>query len=262
MPGTRAALKQLGFADSYHMVTVFENIMSHPQEWTRAIQHKYQGKGTWTDDDFHRLLSQSQSCSDIPAALFAIELAELYPDAKVVILNRDAEKWYESVLGSVMANAGPPKTPWGMLQGLYLMAFDQEFRAMGKFFKVLFSVGLGFDHAKDKDKAIAWYHERYAEFRAKIPKERCLEFKVQDGFAPLCEFLEVPVPMVKDEETGKMVQASYPRLNDRATFNKRSGAAKGLAMKRANRNLFTWIGKAAVYGGLGYFAWLQYVKRR
>lgn len=245
------------------MVTVFENIMSHPAEWTRAIQYKYQGKGTWTDDDFHRLLSQSQSCSDVPAALFAVELAELYPDAKVVILNRDAEKWYDSVLNSVANNmAGPPKTPWGFLFSMYLLAFDPEFRAMVSFFKVLFSVGLPFDHAKEKDKAIAWYHERYAEFRAKIPKERCLEFKVQDGFGPLCEFLGVDVPKVKDAETGKMVDAEYPRLNDRATFNKRSGAAKALALKRANRNMFTFIGKVAVYGGLGYLAWLQYVKRR
>lgn len=35
--------------------------------------------------------------TDVPAALFIPELLELYPDAKVVLVDRDTEKWWNSV---------------------------------------------------------------------------------------------------------------------------------------------------------------------
>ncbi|HEX5190991.1 MAG TPA: sulfotransferase, partial [Streptosporangiaceae bacterium] len=40
-----------------------------------------------------------------------------------------------------------------------------------------------------------------------VPAERLLEWKPADGWEPLCEFLEVPVP-----------QAPIPHVNDSAMF--------------------------------------------
>jgi len=39
--------------------------------------------------------------------------------------------------------------------------------------------------------------EHYAKIRGSVAKERLLEWKVQDGWVPLCEFLEKPVPEVE-----------------------------------------------------------------
>lgn len=44
---------------------------------------------------------------------------------------------------------------------------------------------------------------------SRIPKERLLVFQVQEGWKPLCEFLDVPIP---DEP--------FPRLNDTANMEK------------------------------------------
>ncbi|KAL1613981.1 hypothetical protein SLS54_010129 [Diplodia seriata] len=42
------------------------------------------------------------------------------------------------------------------------------------------------------------FNEYYAEMRALVPPERLLEYHISEGWGPLCEFLDVPVP--KGEE--------------------------------------------------------------
>jgi hypothetical protein len=38
------------------------------------------------------------------------------------------------------------------------------------------------------------FHEHYAMVRSMVPKERLLEYQVKEGWGPLCDFLECPVP--------------------------------------------------------------------
>ncbi len=40
------------------------------------------------------LLGHCQAVCDVPAACFATELMEAYPDAKVILTNRDIDAWY------------------------------------------------------------------------------------------------------------------------------------------------------------------------
>ena len=47
------------------------------------------------------------------------------------------------------------------------------------------------------------YLDHYAHVRSVVPKDRLLEFKSQDGWEPLCNFLGKDIP---DEP--------YPRIND------------------------------------------------
>lgn len=258
--GTRAALKQLGFSDVYHMITVHKNLETHPAEWIRVIRHKYEGKGEWTKEDWDKLLGQSQSVCDIPGALFGAELAEVYPDAKVVILNRDPEKWYESTLNSVEQLTKP-----SILKGLrllFVLSLDKQFRNFISFQRLLYSKALGFDHSKEKEKALTWFQNQYQEFRDKIPEERRIEWTVQEGWGPLCEHLGVPVPTIEDPVTGKQVEAPFPRLNDRVSFLKNASTIMNSATGRATTRLFELIGKAAVTGAVAYFAWQKWAPRR
>ncbi|KHN93683.1 uncharacterized protein MAM_08458 [Metarhizium album ARSEF 1941] len=59
--------------------------------------------------------------------------------------------------------------------------------------------GLPVDHGPEKDKAIAWFNKSYKDVRGAIPKERRFESSAKDGFKPLCEFLHISVPLVKDD---------------------------------------------------------------
>ncbi|KAH8173578.1 NAD dependent epimerase/dehydratase [Sarocladium implicatum] len=246
----RAALCQLGFFDCYHMHSAQANGARDGPQWARALEAKYNNRGTFTRADWDRLLGKYQACCDIPPAFFSAELAEAYPEAKVVILNRDPEKWYESVLNSIY-KVMTQMTLWDKAKMVYRAALDPEMRgvmAMSRAFKL----PMPYDHGKEKDKALAWYKAQYDEFRERIPAERRLEFSVKDGWEPLCEFLEVPVPMIQDEETGKKVVAPFPRTNDAESLEKTVGKWRGDATRRANTNLLVKIGEAATFGAVGF----------
>ncbi|KAJ6439036.1 hypothetical protein O9K51_08440 [Purpureocillium lavendulum] len=220
----RAALRHLGLHDCYHMKSVSENIEAHPQQWIRAFEAKYAGKGDFTKADWDMLLGFSQACCDMPTAVFSCELAEIYPEAKIIILNRNPEKWYESVLGSVAETMNPTSLRHKLAR-IYICIFDRQMRSWFAFLRVMTSLSMPFNHSRDKDKAIAWFNERYAEFREKIPAHRRIEFSVKDGWVPL---LEVP----------------FPHLNDRASYAVKWDYKCSQAIARANTNLVNCFGRA------------------
>lgn len=245
----RAALCQLGFYDCYHMHTAQTHGDTDGPQWARALDAKYNGKGTFTRADWDHLLGKYQATCDLPAAFFSAELAEAYPDAKVVILNRDPEKWYESVLNSIYKHA-LQMSVWDKMQMMHRVMLDPVTAgvvAMTSRFKN----AMPYDHGKQKDKALAWYQAQYDEFRERIPAERRIEFSVKDGWEPLCEFLGVPVPMIKDEETGEQVVAPFPQLNDQEAVAKNVGKWRKEGTQRANNNMFARVGEAAMVGAVG-----------
>lgn len=257
----RTALHQLGFHNCYHMVSVIESLDVDAELWIKALEAKFGDKGEkWTREDWDKLLGQSQACIDLPAALFTLELAEAYPEAKVIVLNRDPEAWYESVLGSVYKTM-KPLSVLDMLRSLYCAALDPQHRAWVRFGMALGKYGLPYDHGTEKDKAIAWFKQSYQEVRDAIPEDRRFEFSVKDGFEPLCKFLDVPVPTVKDEKTGKMVTAPFPHVNDRATFTSRISGMQSKKMREATSNLFTMISKTVTLGLLGYGGYMMWKTR-
>jgi hypothetical protein len=70
---------------------------------------------------------------------------------------------------------------------------------------------------KIKDK----YREHYALVRRVTPPERLVEFKLSDGWKPLCEFLGKPIP---DKE--------FPYYNNREYFDEKVKVLMSLATKR------------------------------
>ncbi len=57
---------------------------------------------------------------------------------------------------------------------------------------------------EDRDHAIAVFNEHIAEVKRTVPKERLLIFSVREGWGPLCDFLELPIP-----------EGNFPHINDR-----------------------------------------------
>ncbi|KAF5006364.1 hypothetical protein FDECE_7238 [Fusarium decemcellulare] len=153
--GIRNALWQLGFHDCYHMHTLIRDPSRAP-EWVRAFEAKYAGQGSFTRADWDRLLGDCQAVCDVPAAFFGAELAEVYPEAKVIILNRDPEKWYDSVLNSIYTMTKPKGflTKLGMF---YSFLFDTHLQNMMRYSIALRKWVQRYDHGEDKDKALAWY---------------------------------------------------------------------------------------------------------
>ncbi|KAL7921063.1 hypothetical protein ACQKWADRAFT_296817 [Trichoderma austrokoningii] len=258
----RIALEQLGFNDCYHMQNLLENPQQEAPKWIRLIEaHFGNGKGTISKADFNAVLGHHQSCVDVPTALFGVELAAMYPEAKVIILNREPEDWYCSVSESIMASVRPTSR-MAKLAMLFCFAFDPATRAFARFGKAMSGLAFRYDHRTEKDKAIAWYTGTYRRFRDEIPEERRIEYRIQEGWGPLCAYLEVPVPMVRDEETGEMVEAPFPRANDRETFKKKQAEGRKKAMRRARNNLLAGAGRMVLMVAVGYAAYAVWLGGR
>lgn len=57
---------------------------------------------------------------------------------------------------------------------------------------------------QDRGHMVEFFNRHSQEIIATIPSERLLVYEVSDGWEPLCEFLESPVPDVE-----------FPRINSR-----------------------------------------------
>lgn len=236
------------------MHSVLDN-PANAREWVRAFEAKYAGNGTFLRADWDRLLGDCQAVCDAPAAYFGPELAEAYPEAKVIILNRDPEAWYESFLKSIYPLTRP-KALVPKLRMLYCFLLDEHVRCMAAYGTALRKYVTTYDHGTDKEKALAYYKRQYDEFRERIPEHRRIDYTISEGWGPLCEFLEIPAPTVRDEATGELVEAPFPRLNDRERFQGQSSGRLTKATERANANLLSAVGRMALLGVAGYAGYL------
>ncbi len=124
----------------------------------------------------------------MPCLSFAPELISYYPDAKVVLVERDVDKWYQS-WSAFLDNAMSPGLPiLAKLEPYYL----GRIAAVGTKGTDLL-VGSGKSVAAAKARSREAYLKHYALVRSVTPKERLLEFSLADGWGPLCEFLGKPV---------------------------------------------------------------------
>jgi len=196
----KLALEQLGYDKCHHMVEVFKN---PPQLalWRDLSDNK--------PVDFEQLLKGYEAIVDFPGSIFYKKLMQQYPDAKVILSLRDPEKWYKSASDTIY------QLPRGFdrfmmkLVGLFKPEVAHISRNLDFANKV---VWLDFfeNRFKDKDYAIQKFIDWNEEVKRIVPADKLLVFEAQQGWEPLCAFLDKPVPATP-----------YPRVNDTAEFKNR-----------------------------------------
>ncbi len=175
----KVALEQLGYP-CYHMVECFPKGPSHWKHWEQV------GK---SEPDWDTLFEGFTATVDFPACTSYAALAEHYPGARVVLTVRDPEKWFTSVQDTIFGREWLEFLP-GTEAGAYLQATINDY----------------FDNRMhDHDHLIQRFHEHVAEVKRTIAPERLLVFEVAEGWEPLCNFLELPIPA-----------GEFPRINDTA----------------------------------------------
>ena len=238
----QAALEILGCKPSYHMYTpVYQNIYDC-DKWIRAFEAHYHGRGPlFTRDDWDDLLGHHRGVTDAPCACFALELLEAYPEAKVVLVERDVDKWYESfeILVTEMYNP--------TLQ--FLRIIDPPFFGRSTtMLNYIFRDRQGFFQADDKAELLrnakTLYREHYDRIRRVCPPDRLLNFRLEDGWGPLCEFLGKKNPGVP-----------FPRVNERAAM---VGKVREFQRRRMLVVLRKWAFVAAsVWAGWLAVGWVR-----
>lgn len=181
----KTALEMLGFGPCHHMTTALASadLMS---KWISA----HSGTPDWDSvyDGFNATV-------DWPGSYYYRELAEAYPDAKVLLSARSGESWARSVGATIWDSFFGDS----VLHHLMMAQFRTD-PARKQFLEMILDMFtktefLGPDPRNYDPEAAAASMERHnAEVRESIPSHRLLEWWPTDGWEPLCEFLEVPVP--------------------------------------------------------------------
>lgn len=192
----KVALEMLGFGPCYHMVNVLTDLPLAAQ-WEAAMDG---------EPDWEGIFGEHQSTVDYPGSFFYRELADAYPDAKVVLSTRDPEAWEKSMRDTI----------WEFFHGESVMAHlvkarawvDPDWRAYVQIMTRMWAAEGIFAGNELRAGQLAEGIARYEEkVQRNIPEERLLVWSVQEGWEPLCAFLEVDVP-----------DAPFPRLNDSKMF--------------------------------------------
>lgn len=163
----KAALERLLGGPCHHMVELF----GHPEQiptWHAAVRGEM--------PDWRRFLGGYAAAVDWPSAAFWPELSAAFPDATILLSVRDPESWWRSASATIFqAIPNGPGGPW------HDMVVD--------LMRTRFTFPLD-----DRATCLAAYERWYSDARARIPRDRLLEWRASDGWAPLSRALGVAVP--------------------------------------------------------------------
>jgi len=183
----KAALEELGYGPCYHMkIAIYRP--HHLQFFMRAWRGK---KVKWK-----RFFRGYHSVVDWPACSFYKELMAEFPDAKILLNVRDPEAWYDSMYDTIYAIQ--PSFPFWFPPVVRKLHDDIIWNGHFK------------GNFEDRQIAIAAYVDWTDEVKKTVPPDRLLVYNVEDGWAPLCNFLGIPVPEVK----------AFPHINERKSFQR------------------------------------------
>lgn len=181
----RLAIEQLGFAPCFHMEEVAKNMPVQLPLWTAALD----GAADW-----NTIYAGYRSAVDWPTAAFYKELYAAYPEARFILGVRDPHTWAESFEATIhrltFRTEDPPE------------AF-REWLAMVR--RVIARTPIPAD--TDLEGLAAAFRAHTEAVKATIPADQLLVYDIKEGWAPLCAFLDRPVP-----------DAPFPRTNDRSEF--------------------------------------------
>ncbi|KAH6618227.1 hypothetical protein B0J18DRAFT_436871 [Chaetomium sp. MPI-SDFR-AT-0129] len=180
----------------------------------------------YTRQDWDRLWGNDYDVVTDLAAPFTLELIRAYPEAKVIVIQRDFESWWTSfksrLFDPLMAQSSTTTSLWVCwnISGL---------RAVSALRKLFFGLLGGRTREECEENARGAYDRYYRDVRKAVPESRRLEYQMDLGWGPLCEFLGVGVP-----------NTEFPRVN--------SGTEHGEAIRARARKMRVGVVKVVLPG--------------
>jgi Sulfotransferase domain len=186
----KAALERLGFGPCYHGLEALRRA-TDGDHWLAAYE-------TGGQVDWSVIFEGYRATLDWPTIHFWEQLATAYPDAKILLTDRDPERWWDSHVGMFQRGTAfarelnDEQRRWTEESG-----FARMQTALGRIVSATFD-----GRVYDKAHCLRVFEQHYERVRRTMPAERLLDYRVQEGWEPLCRFLGVDVP---DEP--------FPRVN-------------------------------------------------
>ena len=152
--------------------------------------------------DWPKVFSGYRATIDWPSTNYWRELADAFPQARVLLSVRPPEQWWRSFEGTIRK----------LIDSRENASNDHIANVLNYAHTIINEHTFGADTI-DKTTALDVFERRIDEVTATIPANRLLVFDVAQGWPPLCEFLGVPVP-----------QTGFPHINDEGEFWQHFGA--------------------------------------
>ena len=184
--GTRSlkyALQKLTKKPAYHMQNILLN-KKDAKLWQDIIFNK-------RVIDWNDIYNGYGACLDFPSCNYYKELMKEYPNAKVILTIRDADSWMKSwnALNREILNSITFKI-FSKIPGtsFYIQKKIHNESILGK-------RGMFKGHKNEKDIKNEFNNWNQSVIKH-VPKDRLLIYKIKDGWEPLCNFLDIPVPKI------------------------------------------------------------------
>jgi len=224
----------------HHMARVVSDTSGrNRRHWTKAINN------TVTDKEWRDFIGAERVSAgvDYPTALWWKDLMRIYPNAKVLLTDRDPVRWYESVKNSILQVCYLSDGFWNLPIRVIASGFGNTDMAnwisrtpRNDDFGSKWSGGMFGAVEAGQESAVQFYKDWKKDVLESVPQDRLLVWHAKDGWAPLCKFLGVPQPSVP-----------FPNVNDTPSMQRMVRN-----FKRA-RNLFWSLLFGGVAVGLYYF---------
>jgi hypothetical protein len=171
----KVALERLGYGPCYH---AFEYLGApgHVDLWHQAIDQ--QGNVDW-DQIFHNY----RSVTDVPSVLFWRQLIDVYPEARVILTERDPARWYDSVIRTIERGRRAQSDPTETIP-------DDRWPLIERVMAAL----LPMEQYGNRGAFIETYRRHNEAVKNAVSPERLLIFRAVDGWGPLAQFLGVEAP--------------------------------------------------------------------
>ncbi|HEV2346261.1 MAG TPA: sulfotransferase [Actinocrinis sp.] len=197
----KLALEELGFGPCYHMKEVQDHA-ERPAAWIRILDG--------ATPDWDEVYRGYGSTMDWPGTAFWRELVDAFPKAKVVLSERDPQRWVDSMAKTLFR--WPLRRRNGFQRAMYrfLCVMTPGAARVPLMLDRVLTRTFGdvhFSRPGDRDVAIKAFLKHNEDVKAYVPADRLLVFQVSEGWEPLCAFLGVPVP-----------ETPFPRVNDTKEF--------------------------------------------
>jgi len=188
----KAALERLGFSKCHHMREVF------PTRFQGEAWHALAHGG---EADWEAIFDGYAAACDWPSSAYWEELYRHYPESKVILTQRDQERWYQSTVETIYPiSTGFPR---------WLLKLRSHLQTIMAMIDATIWQGLFDGKFEDKEYAIQVYRETAERVKRGVAPNRLLVFEAKEGWEPLCAFLGVPVP-----------DGPYPHVNEAAPMKR------------------------------------------
>jgi hypothetical protein len=237
------ALTALGYENVFHGIWSLDR----PEDWEVLHQaadalfpslDTYNGKG-FTRDDWDVGFGHCEALTDVHAP-YAPHLIKAYPEAKVILVERDYDKWWTSVKTSVIDSL------WGPIPSFFINHVEPIVGTqMGVINR---KIMMGWAGVNNVDDLIAnarnAFDRHHRGVRELVPKENLLIYRMGQGWEPICEFLGKPVPNIP-----------FPHANESTAMKKRIVDKQKRMLKEAASKVGGYALAAAL---LGVGAWVYW----